>query len=149
MRAVVLARLVNKPTEEAVQALRELLKTDPSSEHSAHTVLTVLVQQRKDAEALAIAQEMLRRSPHNEGLVELIVELRARTHWSMKPLWPVLKYGWAGSAGIWFGYIVLVYALGEVLPENSKLFAVLIGVFLGYVAYSWIWPGLLRKWLSR
>ena len=54
-------------------------------------------------EAHRIAQAAMRADPANEHLVNLVRELRIQNHWSMKPLWPLQKWGWGASAAMWIG----------------------------------------------
>jgi len=103
------------------------------------------LDQRGDRrEALSIARELLRSQPDNEGLVDLVRQLKLATHWSLWPLWPVMCFGWAGSVAIW---LLAVFGLNALRRSDPELAGMLGIVVLAYVAYSWIWPPILKRLL--
>ena len=74
--------------------------------------------------------------------MDLVKQLRLVTHWSMLPLWPVVRFGWAGSVGIWLIAVIGLSALRRSDPALAGTVGIAV---LVYVAYSWIWPPLLRR----
>jgi tetratricopeptide (TPR) repeat protein len=142
LSAQVVCDFIERPGNSASQALQQLLVRHPQS---AQTLLLIVIalQQRGDrTEALSIARELLRAQPDNEELVDLVKQLRLVTHWSMLPLWPVLRFGWAGSVGIW---LIAVIGLSAMRRSDPALAGTVGIAVLVYVAYSWIWPPLLRR----
>jgi len=142
LSAQVVCDFIERPGNSASQALQQLLVRHPQS---AHTLLLIVIalQQRGDrSEALSIARELLRAQPDNEELVDLVKQLRLVTHWSMLPLWPVVRFGWGGSVGIW---LIAVIGLSALRRADPALAGTLGIALLVYVAYSWIWPPLLRR----
>ena len=108
-------------------------------------LVIVALQQRGDRrEALSIARELLRAQPDNEGLVDTVKQLRLVTHWSLWPLWPVMRFGWAGSVAIW---LLAVFGLNALRRSDPELAGTIGLVVLAYVAYSWIWPPILKRLL--
>jgi hypothetical protein len=107
-----------------------------------HALVVALVDAGRIGEAHRLAQGALRTDPANENLVRLVRELRIQNHWSMKPLWPLQKWGWGASAAMWLGGVVLIRGLARTAPDIATPVAF---VWLGYCVYSWVWPPLIRK----
>jgi tetratricopeptide (TPR) repeat protein len=109
-------------------------------------LVAVALEQRGDVRgASRFAEELVRAQPNNEHLVAIARELKHKAHWSMLPLWPMQKWGWGASFGIWVLTIVASRALSKTNPVAAGIF---IGVMLTYVVYSWVWPPLLRRLLK-
>jgi tetratricopeptide (TPR) repeat protein len=132
------ARSGGKPNE----SLQKLLRLHPESMSAVHALVVALVDSGRSREALVIAREALRADPANEHLVELVKELRRQSHWSMLPLYPLQKWGWMASGGLWVAGIVITGMLRESAPDKVGYF---IYPLLGYVIYSWVWPPVLRR----
>jgi len=128
----------------ANEGLVKLLKAHPDSLSSVHALVVALVDAGRLEEAHRIAQGALRGDPANDNLLQLVRELRIQNHWSMKPLWPLQKWGWGASAVMWVGGIVVLNALRKTAPELATPAAF---VWLGYCIYSWVWPPLIRRLL--
>jgi len=126
----------------ANQGLTKLLSAHPESMSAVHALVVALLDSGRVAEAHRIAQGALRADPANEHLVSMVRELRLQNHWSLKPLWPMQKWGWGGAVGMWFGAIVVMRMLEKSAPEAYGPF---VGVWLAYAVYSWVWPPLLRR----
>lgn len=124
------------------EKLEKLLKAHPESLSATHTLIMALVDSGRMDEAHRIAQGAMRADPANENLVELVRELRIQNHWSMKPLWPLQKWGWGASAVLWVGAILIMNVLKKSAPGIVLPVAV---VWIGYAVYSWVWPSLLRR----
>jgi hypothetical protein len=107
-----------------------------------HALVIALTDSGRIDEAHRIAQGAMRADPANENLVTLVRELRIQNHWTMKPLWPLQKWGWGASAAMWLGGILLVRFLEKAAPAAVFPFAV---CWIGYAVYSWVWPTILRR----
>jgi predicted Zn-dependent protease len=126
----------------ANQGLEKLLSAHPESMSTVHALVIALLDSGRVAEAHRIAQGALRADPANEHLVTMVRELRLQNHWSLKPLWPMQKWGWGGAAGMWIGAIVVMRTLEMAAPEAHGPF---VAAWLAYAIYSWVWPPLLRR----
>jgi len=124
------------------QGLEKLLKAHPESLSSVHALVVALVDAGRINEAHRIAQGAMRGDPANEHLVSLVRELRIQNHWSMKPLWPLQRWGWGASAVMWIGGIVVLRSLYNFAPEVATPVSF---AWLGYCIYSWVWPPLIRR----
>jgi predicted Zn-dependent protease len=124
------------------EGLAKLLQSHPESLSSVHALVVALVDAGRINEAHRIAQAALRSDPANDHLVSLVRELRIQNHWSMKPLWPLQKWGWGASAVMWLGGIVVLRSLSKAAPEIATPVAF---AWLGYCIYSWVWPPLIRR----
>jgi len=124
------------------QGLERLLKSHPESLSSVHALVVALVDAGRINEAHRIAQGALRGDPANEHLVTLVRELRIQNHWSMKPLWPLQRWGWGASAVMWVGGIVVLRSLYQHAPQVATPVSF---AWLGYCIYSWVWPPLIRR----
>jgi len=126
----------------ANQGLEKLLSAHPESMSAVHALVIALLDSGRVSEAHRVAQGALRADPANEHLVTMVRELRVQNHWSMKPLWPMQKWGWGGSAGMWIGAIVVMRGLERSAPD---LYGPFVFTWLAYAIYSWVWPSFLRR----
>ena len=124
------------------EGLAKLLQAHPESLSSVHALVVALVDAGRISEAHRIARSALRGDPANLHLVSLVRELHIQNHWSMKPLWPLQKWGWGASAAMWLGGIVVIRGLSLSAPELATPVAFF---WLGYCIYSWVWPPLIRR----
>jgi len=123
-------------------ALTRLLGAHPESLSTVHALVVALVESGRIDEAHRIAQGAMRADPANENLVALVRELRIQNHWTMKPLWPLQKWGWGASAAMWVGGMMVSSALQRAHSPLALPFALL---WIAYAIYSWVWPPLLRR----
>jgi hypothetical protein len=110
-----------------------------------HMVAVALIHARRTREAYQLARELLRANPNNAAMLDLVRALRMDRHWSLAPLWPLQRWGWSGSIGLWIGSLLLLRVLGQTAPAWVGPVATAL---LVYVVYSWVWPPLLRRWLA-
>ena len=126
------------------EALTKLLGAHPESLSTVHALVIALVESGRMDEAHRIAQGAMRADPANENLVGLVRELRIQNHWTMKPLWPLQKWGWGASAAMWLGGLFISSALQR---AHSPLAMPFIYLWIAYAIYSWVWPPVLRRFL--
>jgi tetratricopeptide (TPR) repeat protein len=126
----------------ANEGLQKLIAGHPESMSTVHALVVALVDGGRIDEAHRIAQQAMRADPANEHLVSMVRELRIQNHWSLKPLWPLRKWGWGASAAMWIGSIVVLRGLRNTAPE---LYGPVALTLLAYVIYSWVWPPLIRR----
>lgn len=124
--------------------LAELVREDPDGEAVTRTLFAVLVTERRYPAALEIARELLRLRPDDPDLVDALVELRSYTHWTSKPLWPLVRFRWAGLIAVWAGGAFGLAALRKIAPAVA---GPLYLVYFAYVIYSWCHLALLQRWL--
>jgi predicted Zn-dependent protease len=144
LAAQTICDFIERPGSTTSQGLQQLLVRQPQSIRTLWLVIIALQQRGDRREALSIARELLRAQPDNEGLVDTVKQLRLVTHWSMWPLWPVLRFGWGGSVAIW---LLAVFGLNALRRSDPELAGTIGLVVLAYVAYSWIWPPILKRLL--
>lgn len=145
LHVAVMTAFVNQPGPETERRLQRLLEEYPDQFSSAVRLAQALTHQGRIAEAYELARQLVQQQPDNEDLVEMASDLRHAAHWTMKPMWPMQKFGWAGSIGL---YVVMVAVLGSGVFEGTSLESLvqpLALAFLLYVVYSWTWPPLLRR----
>ena len=123
-------------------SLQQLLVRHPQSMRTL-LYLVIALEERGDLKgAERVARELVLADPSNEHLVELAHALRIKAHWSMLPMWPMMKFGWGGSIGIW---LISIFTLRVVAQRYPELSAPLTVIFIIYVVYSWTWPSILRR----
>ncbi|MDR7048743.1 tetratricopeptide (TPR) repeat protein [Duganella sp. 3397] len=133
-----------KGAEQA--GLARLLQGHPESENTARMLITHLISRGRYKAAKRIAVELLKLYPSSREVLELVVQLDALSHWSMLPLWPLNRWGWAASAAL---YVITLLALNLVRNQAPLFSSAATWTLLGYCAYSWIYPSLLTRWLKR
>jgi tetratricopeptide (TPR) repeat protein len=142
---VALADLIDGRSSKESASLAALVREHPEQVRTA-IALIIAMQDRGDTRgALRIARELLRSQPGNEQFVQIVRELRSVGHWSLLPLYPMVRWGWGGAIVVTFAGIAGLRALSTVAPPS--VVSTLTIVWLLYVIYSWVWPPLLRKLL--
>lgn len=145
LRARALCDLVMQKDGQPSASLVRLVAGSPNDLHTMHMVAVALVHAHRTREAYQLARELLRANPNNAAMLNLVRALRVDRHWSLAPLWPLQRWGWSGSIGLWIGSLVLLRVLGQTAPAWVGPVATAL---LVYVVYSWVWPPLLRRWLA-
>ncbi|HSW04988.1 tetratricopeptide repeat protein [Aquabacterium sp.] len=146
LRARALCDLVVQGQNIDSTALGRLVAGDPHDLHTLRLVVIALLQAGRAREAHQLAQTLLRADPTDASLLQMVQALRTTTHWSMLPLWPLQRWGWAGSIGLWLLMLVGLRVLDRMAPAWSGPATLLL---LAYVIYSWVWPPLFRRWVQR
>lgn len=137
--------LIRSPRGAESQHLQRMLREHPEQVRSALALVIALSAKGNDRGALRIAQELLRNQPDSPHLLTLVRNLKARTHWTMLPLYPMRRWGWTAAIAITL-LAITGLSMGErVLPP--PLLEALTWIWLAYVIYSWVWPRLLRRYL--
>lgn len=124
--------------------LETLVREHPEKAQAVLALIVALSDRGEGAAALRLARELLRSDPGNQHYVELVKALAVENHWSLWPLYPMRRWGWAGAAGMWAAMIVAVRTI-----ESESTQSTIVVFWLAYVAYSWFWPTMLPKLLIR
>ncbi len=140
------ALVLQRGSEPRVR-LSELVRQHPDSERTLSMLAIFLSEQGRAREALQITQELLLADPSNEDLVANCVALKVATHWSMLPLWPIVRFGWLGAAAVWaLGVAYMVF----VMPHLSDPLAIaFLHFIIVYWIYSTVYPFMLKRLISR
>ncbi len=127
-------------------ALQRLLQEHPERTRTLIALVVALEDRGESRGALRVARQLLRTRPDSEPVVRLVRQLELRTHWSLLPLYPMQRWGWGGAAAVTAIGIIGIRIADSRL--SGSVAATITLVWLGYVVYSWIWPGILRRWLK-
>jgi tetratricopeptide (TPR) repeat protein len=142
LHAKALCDIADGRTGHDSEATIRLLLQHPDDAQTLRLMVTALVHADRPRDALRLARELLHAQPDDADLLEQVKELRAHTHWSLLPLWPMQKWGWTGSVVLWVAVLLVMQLLGRMAPEYSGGFSLF---WLAFVIYSWAWPPLLRR----
>ncbi|MDH5676937.1 MAG: tetratricopeptide repeat protein [Myxococcales bacterium] len=142
---VLLATVEGDRARAGVQ-LADLIADNPEGRRVAWMLFIALVEQARHREALAIGQQLLRDEPDDQELIDHLITLRAATHPLALPLWPMSKFGWAASAAIWGGAVVLMTLMRH---TKSPWVAALGVLYLVWVIYTWVYPPMMTRWLRH
>jgi tetratricopeptide (TPR) repeat protein len=121
--------------KDADRKLERLVKDNPDDEHILNMLLIQLISKNKYRAAQVLAQTLLRKNPNDHGLIKTIISLRTSTHWSAIPLWPITRFGWMGSIGMWGLFVVLLTLNKQI---NHPAFGYVVWGYLAWCVYSWI-----------
>ena len=124
-------------------AFDELVKHEPDAEATLRTLAHALYREHKLGPAREIVEALVRQSPHDRDVVHLAAAIRYESHWTMRPLYPVMRWGWNASIGLYLVVMVLLQLGRGRLPP--ALIGGLTLLWLAYVIYSWAWPPLLKR----
>ncbi len=139
-----LVRVIEGDRGGALAELEELVRNEAEALHAAWSIVMVLQSEHRHGEAFQVMRGILRSMPGDESIIEAMIELRAASHWSIVPLWPLNRYGWIGSGALWAAAVGSFLLSRALAPETT---GPLVGGYIAYVVYSWIWPPLLKRWL--
>lgn len=128
--------------DNSEQTLQKLIANDPEGEQVLRLLLVQLVEKKRYEGALVLTQQLLRRNPLDAELIDLIIDLRAMTHWSAIPLWPMRKLGLMGTFLLWISFVTLVIIERYVQWPN---FIYVVYAYLGYCLFSWIHEPIVRR----
>lgn len=126
-----------------MDALGKMLDLYPEAETTLRTLAFSLAERMQLDAAREAAALLVRRSPNDRDAVHLAATIAYLGHWSMRPMYPMLRWGWAGSFGLYGGFIALTL-LGRGLLSPPLLLAVSM-CWLAYAIYSWVYPPLLKR----
>lgn len=140
-----LVDVIENRSEDAAAHLKAMVRESPEALHVAWMVAVVLQAHHRNSEAFEVMRGILKAAPDDPDVIEALVGLRVVSHWTMKPLAPLQRYGWGGVAATWGIAILAAYLADRFAPAAMlPLFA----FYLAYVVYSWVWPPLLKRWLA-
>ena len=145
--ASLLCATVRGRKDAARDELQHLVKESPEAATTSYMLLTSLLDAKRFRGALYVAQELLRADPGDQKLVEIVIEMKAATHWTAKPLWPMLRYGWGASGALWIVFMSTAVLLVK-SPYRMAVLPLALGWVL-YAVYSWTWMRVLRWWIAR
>lgn len=146
LTACLMGDMIEGRRDAQLASLAELIRKHPENAQTAHMLITHLVQRGQYRAAKRIAVELLRAQPDSRPILTLVVELEALSHWSMLPLWPLNRWGWAASIAFYFITLVFLSVLRQQAPQASGAATTAL---LAFVVYSWVYPPLLKRWLKR
>ncbi len=161
-RALAAEGLRHEPTDPRclyVMALADMIDRKPSAderlatmtrEHpeQARTAIALIIRLQEQGDqrgALRVAQGLLRSQPDSASYLRMVRSLKLETHWSLWPLYPVQRWGWAGSIGTWFVAVVGLRAMRNHFSDDVITTVAL--VWIAYVIYSWVWPRVLKRFI--
>lgn len=145
LNAHVLCGFVLSPGEEQKQRLQKLLTEHPDQLETTLRLVQLLIDEGKNRQAYELSRTLVQIYPDDDGIVEMAVSLKRASHWSLLPLLPMQKWGWAGSIGVWFAVVLL---LGSGVLDNTPLGPhqnTIALIFIAWVIYSWVWPPILKS----
>ncbi|MCG8549878.1 MAG: tetratricopeptide repeat protein [Desulfobacterales bacterium] len=142
----ILCALSRGQNVKAKEQFSDLVRNYPDAAFSAHSLYIILVENKKYRAAGRIARELLRNNPNDTDYVEMIKSLRLVTHPAMLPLYPLQRWGWHASAVMWVLFIIAARMASNYLSDVQAF--IITFSLLGYIAYSWIAPPVLKRLLK-
>ncbi len=144
MRARVLLDYLLGRDGDARKRGQELLAEAPA-DTVAHSILGNVASSRGyTTAARRHFEEAARQDFTDQELAEVALEARALAHPLMWPLWPLYRLG---VLKFWVLGVGGIFLLGAVAP--TPVAVAWIVAYLFVVAYSWVAPPLIRRWVFR
>ncbi len=131
---------IREPGAEQQARLERVLQEHPDQIQTTILLVQRLIDLGKNDQAYELSRTLAVSQPDNPHLIEMADELRYASHWSLKPLWPMQKWGWGASVAIWLGAVIFFRT--DVLPGYQGPIAIAL---IAYVIYSWVWPPILKR----
>ncbi|WP_437967954.1 hypothetical protein WMF04_01045 [Sorangium sp. So ce260] len=141
----VLTSIVVGEREQARQDLAQLVQRNPDALSVAWTLMTVLEADHRYRDALEVAKEVVRATPDDPDAIRAVIELGARAHPLALPAWPLQRFGYFASIGLWIAVAVTVSIALE--ARSFSLAAWVGGLWVVYAVYAWTYLPLLRRWI--
>ena len=138
-----LANLVDGQGLGENEDLATLVARHPERLRAGTTLVIALQASGRRKEALHVSQELLRAQPDNAQLLENVRILKAATHWSMLPLYPIQRWGWPAVFALWAVFALGLPRIAPGLPPGVVSGITIFWVV--YAIYSWVWPPFLQK----
>jgi tetratricopeptide (TPR) repeat protein len=126
------------------RAFDELVHNEPEAQATLDMLAYALYREHKLGPARELAEALVRLAPNDRDTVRLAAAIRYENHWSMRPLYPMMRWGWNASIGLYAAVFVLLRLARGTLPP--AWLAALTFTWVGYCLYSWIWPPLFKRW---
>lgn len=145
LMACMMSDMISGQRRAEQTSLAELMMRHPENLGTAHMLITHLVQRGRYRAAKRIAIQLLQAQPDSRHILTLVVELDCLSHWSMWPLWPLNRWGWLASGVL---YILTLIGLNWIHHAHPQLSGPANAIMFSYVAYSWLYPPLLKRWLK-
>jgi tetratricopeptide (TPR) repeat protein len=143
--AHMLGNMIEGRSEAAKATLGELMEKHPENISTAYMLIAHLNERGKYAAAKRIAIEVLQRDPNSRDTLDMVMNMDHRTHWTMLPLYPLIRWGWTGSIVFYVATVLLLSTIRKHAPEYAGTATIIL---LVYVVYSWVYPPLLERWLK-
>lgn len=143
LQVTTLTSIVKGDQQRRDASLTDMIQRYPELQATSGLLVQVLVRDGRYAEAQRVAQQMLGANPQNSDLVDMVIETRRLSHWSMWPMRPFVRYGWGASVALWF---VAVIAIRTLPYPADGIFGF---AFILFVIYSWVWPFILKRLIKR
>ena len=140
---VATARLIDGQGLGENEDLATLVAQHPERLRAGLTLVMALQERGRRKEALLVSQELLRAQPDNPQLLENVKILKAATHWSMLPLYPIQRWGWPAVFVLWAVFALGLPRIAPGLPPDVTLGITIL--WIAYAIYSWVWPPFLQK----
>ncbi|XXY53302.1 tetratricopeptide repeat protein [Sorangium sp. So ce269] len=119
------------------------LAADPDDALTHHLLGQAMLESGRIDEASRHLRTAARLDPGDHDLADAAREARFASHWLLKPLWPMRRFG---AIPVWIAALVVIYGLKA---AGSRVAAGLLGLaYFVYCLYSWIVPPLLRRWMG-
>lgn len=141
-----LADVVEGKGADCRERLATLIKRNPENQDVALSLALVLNSEHRYREATSVMRGILRASPGDRGVVDLFIDIAAKSHWTGIPLMPVLRYGFGGLVAVMFAILTGIMFADIFQPALSDG---LLGLFLMYLVYVYAQPRIIRKWFRR
>jgi len=136
---------VNSPGEETEARLHQLMVEYPDQIQTTVRLIQVLNDRGETAQAYELSKQLVRLQPDDNEFVEMATALKVSSHWSMKPMWPMRRFGFGGSIALWF-IMVIILRTGVLEYMGLSYLTLPIAItFIVYVVYSWVWPPILKR----
>lgn len=139
--------LVASPGRGDDPNLISLVQREPEAQGTLRIVALSLMSQGRLSAARRVTQALVTLGPSDPENIRMAAAARYEAHWSMRPLYPMIRWGWAGSVVI-YAVVVGFFFLFNGVIETRIMRGILL-VWLAYVVYSWVWPGILKRWKFR
>lgn len=143
LQAVFLGALLDEDRARVDAIIETVMNDDPEALQNARTLLIVLQNRRRYTEALQLARQLLRAQPDNPDIVESVIALTHRAHWSMAPLRWIDDFV---QATVGLGIVGLALVSWTEAGFGLRLAG---GGLVAFTLYCWVWPPVLRALIRR
>ncbi len=146
LSACAMGDLIDGNSKTPGASLAAMVQHHPENAATAQLLIVHLVSTGQYWAAKRIAIELLKAQPDSREYLDMVVQLDTLSHWTILPLWPFNRWGMAATVGFFVLTMLAFRIIHQFAPQYSTA---TYWFLLSYMAYSWFYPPLLKRWLTR
>lgn len=145
-RLKVLLEVLSGEREPTDPRVARVFEHEPQARQVYVALFHTLVERHQLDEALRLGQAVQHHGLSDEAFATALIDVRLLVHPFGLPTYALRRAGWLGTSVVWFVGLMIYVFLLRLSETLAHAFAV---VGLCFLAWAWLYPGIMRRWLSE